>query len=76
MGPQLLTPLEQAEQPLKPVLARMEFTGIRIDVPYLQGLSEEMGTTLQQLESDAKAAHCRSWWRRKPDASTPISTRR
>ena len=34
----------------------MESTGIRIDVPYLQGLSEEMGSTLQQLESDAKAA--------------------
>ncbi|WP_250397752.1 DNA polymerase I [Synechococcus sp. MU1651] len=56
MGPQLLPLLEQVEQPLEPVLARMESTGIRIDVPYLQGLSEEMGTTLQQLESDAKAA--------------------
>ena len=56
MGPQLLPLLEQVEQPLEPVLARMESTGIRIDVPYLQGLSEEMGSTLQQLESDAKAA--------------------
>ena len=56
MGSQLLPLLEQVEQPLEPVLARMESTGIRIDVPYLQGLSEEMGSTLQQLESDAKAA--------------------
>ena len=56
MGPQLLPLLEQVEQPLEPVLARMESTGIRIDVPYLQGLSEEMGTTLQRLESEAKAA--------------------
>ena len=56
MGPQLLPLLEQVEQPLEPVLARMESTGIRIDVPYLQSLSEEMGTTLQRLESDAKAA--------------------
>ena len=56
MDSQLLQLLEQVEQPLEPVLARMESTGIRIDVPYLQGLSEEMGSTLQQLESDAKAA--------------------
>ncbi|MCB4388982.1 DNA polymerase I [Synechococcus sp. MU1617] len=56
MGPQLLPLLEQVEQPLEPVLARMESTGIRIDVPYLKSLSEEMGTTLQRLESDAKAA--------------------
>ncbi len=56
MGPQLLPLLEQVEQPLEPVLARMESTGIRIDVPYLQGLSEEMGSTLQRLESDAKEA--------------------
>ena len=56
MGPQLLPLLEQVEQPLEPVLALMESTGIRIDVPYLQGLSEEMGTTLQRLESEAKEA--------------------
>ena len=56
MGPQLLPLLEQVEQPLEPVLARMESTGIRIDVPYLQSLSEEMGATLQRLESEAKAA--------------------
>jgi DNA polymerase-1 len=56
MGPQLLPLLEQVEQPLEPVLALMESTGIRIDVPYLQSLSEEMGTTLHRLESEAKEA--------------------
>lgn len=56
MGPQLLTLLEQVEQPLEPVLAEMESTGIRIDVPYLQELSEEMGATLERLEADAKEA--------------------
>ncbi len=56
MGPQLLPLLEQVEQPLEPVLAQMEATGIRIDVPYLQGLAEEMGSTLQRLELEAKEA--------------------
>ena len=56
MGPQLLPLLEQVEQPLEPVLAQMEATGIRIDVPYLQGLEEEMGSTLQRLELEAKEA--------------------
>ena len=56
MGPQLLPLLEQVEQPLEAVLAQMEATGIRIDVPYLQSLSEEMGTTLQRLEREAKEA--------------------
>ncbi|MCB4400719.1 DNA polymerase I [Synechococcus sp. MU1625] len=56
MGPQLLPLLQQVEQPLEPVLALMESTGIRVDVPYLKGLSEEMGTTLQRLESEAKEA--------------------
>ena len=56
MGPQLLTLLEQVEQPLEPVLAEMESTGIRIDVPYLQELSTEMGATLERLETEAKDA--------------------
>ena len=56
MGPQLLPLLEQVEQPLEPVLAQMEATGIRIDVPYLESLSNEMGGTLQRLESEAKEA--------------------
>ncbi|QNI50508.1 DNA polymerase I [Synechococcus sp. RS9915] len=56
MGAQVLTLLEQVEQPLEPVLAEMEATGIRIDVPYLQELSKEMGTTLERLETEAKEA--------------------
>jgi len=56
MGPSLLKLLEQVEQPLEPVLAEMEATGIRIDVPYLQELSTEMGTTLERLETEAKEA--------------------
>ncbi|CRY91544.1 DNA polymerase I [Synechococcus sp. WH 8103] len=56
MGAQVLTLLEQVEQPLEPVLAEMEATGIRIDVLYLQELSTEMGTTLERLETEAKEA--------------------
>jgi len=56
MGAQVLTLLEQVEQPLEPVLAEMEATGIRIDVPYLQELSKEIGTTLERLETEAKEA--------------------
>ena len=56
MGAPLIQLLEQVEQPLEPVLALMESTGIRIDVPYLKDLSEEMGSTLQRLESEAKEA--------------------
>ena len=54
MGPQLLPLLEGVEQPLEPVLAQMEATGIRIDVPYLKTLSDELGSTLNRLETEAK----------------------
>lgn len=56
MGSATTQLLLQVEQPLEPVLARMEATGIRIDVPYLKTLSTEMGTTLDRLEQEAKAA--------------------
>jgi len=56
MGPQLIPLLEQVEQPLEPVLAQMEATGIRIDLPYLRELSDEMGSTLERLDADAKTA--------------------
>ncbi|MEB3241021.1 MAG: DNA polymerase I [Synechococcus sp.] len=56
LGQELRALLDQVEQPLEPVLARMEATGIRIDVPYLAGLSETMGSTLERLEQEAKAA--------------------
>ena len=54
LGPQLPNLLSKVELPLEPVLAVMEATGIRIDVPYLAGLSSEIGATLEQLESKAK----------------------
>ncbi|AFY28298.1 DNA polymerase I [Cyanobium gracile] len=56
MGPQLPLLLQQVELPLEPVLAQMEATGIRIDVPYLRELAEELSTTLTRLEQEAQAA--------------------
>ena len=55
LGPALLPLLEQVEQPLEPVLALMEATGIRIDIDYLKELSGELSTTLERLEGQAKA---------------------
>ena len=55
MGEQLPALLERVELPLEPVLALMEATGIRIDVPYLQELSAELGATLERLEREAQA---------------------
>ena len=55
-GDQLPRLLDQVELPLEPVLAVMEATGIRIDLPYLGELSKEMGDTLERLEKDAKDA--------------------
>jgi DNA polymerase-1 len=56
LGAALPKLLEQVELPLEPVLALMEATGIRIDVPYLQTLSEELAGTLTRLEAEARAA--------------------
>ncbi|KZR62907.1 DNA polymerase I [Prochlorococcus sp. MIT 1306] len=56
MGDKLLPLLEQVEQPLEPVLALMEATGIRIDLPYLKELSVELGNTLEKLEQQAQEA--------------------
>jgi len=56
LGPALVPLLEQVELPLEAVLATMEATGIRIDIPYLQELGEELGKSLAQLEHDAHAA--------------------
>ncbi len=41
---------EKIEKPLIWVLARMEMAGIRIDVPYLKRLSEELAKKLRELE--------------------------
>jgi DNA polymerase-1 len=56
MGPALPTLLEQVELPLEPVLAQMEATGIRIDIPYLAELSGELATALARLEQEARAS--------------------
>ncbi|MFZ0406915.1 MAG: DNA polymerase I [Cyanobium sp.] len=56
LGPALLPLLEQVELPLEPVLAAMEATGIRIDIPYLQELSSELSATLNRLEGEARQA--------------------
>ena len=54
MGERLPALLDQVELPLEPVLAVMEATGIRVDVPYLQELSAELGATLERLETEAQ----------------------
>jgi DNA polymerase I len=54
LGPALLPLLEQVELPLEPVLASMEATGIRIDIAYLQELSQELGLALDRLEAEAR----------------------
>jgi len=54
MGPALPALLEQLELPLEPVLAQMEATGIRIDIPYLGELASELAATLADLETRAR----------------------
>ena len=59
LGEALPALLSDVELPLEPVLAAMEATGIRIDIPYLQELSSELLETLTSLEAQAKdAAGC------------------
>ncbi len=41
----------EIEEPLVPVLVKMEETGILLDVPYLNGMSSELGEELGELES-------------------------
>ena len=43
---------DDLEIPLIEVLAEMEFTGIRLDVPLLQKISKEMDATLTKLEAE------------------------
>ncbi len=45
--------LLEVEQPLEPVLAAMEYLGIRIDKDYLQNLSQQLATDLTRLEQQA-----------------------
>lgn len=48
--PELYQLLLEVEQPLEPVLAKMEDTGIRLDVEYLHSFSQQLDRDLQQLE--------------------------
>jgi len=48
--------LVEVEQPLEPVLAQMEYDGIRIDSAYLQELSKQLERDLATLEEQAYAA--------------------
>ena len=54
--PELEKLLLDVEQPLEPVLATMEKTGIRLDTAYLQQFSEQLNLDLQKLEQDTYAA--------------------
>ncbi|MBD0314935.1 MAG: DNA polymerase I, partial [Microcoleus sp. T3-bin5] len=42
--------LLEVEQPLEPVLAEMEYCGIRIDSAYLQELSQQLENSLKEIE--------------------------
>lgn len=48
--------LLEVEQPLEPVLAEMEYCGVRIDCDYLQHLSKELETDLAAIEQRAYEA--------------------
>jgi DNA polymerase-1 len=54
--PELLSLLLDVEQPLEPVLAEMEFQGIRIDQDYLKEFSKRLETDLYKIEQQAYAA--------------------
>lgn len=53
---ELINLLKDVEQPLEPVLAQMEATGIRVDTPYLKKLSREIGSSLKALEQKSYLA--------------------
>ena len=54
--PKLTKLLLEVEQPLEPVLATMENTGIKLDTAYLQQFSQQLNRDLQQLEQDTYQA--------------------
>jgi len=47
----LIKLFEEIELPLEPVLSQMEMNGITIDIPYLDKLSKELKSTLEDIES-------------------------
>ncbi|MBV8887717.1 MAG: DNA polymerase I, partial [Chroococcidiopsidaceae cyanobacterium CP_BM_RX_35] len=54
--PALYELLQAVEQPLEPVLAKMEYDGIRIDQNYLKQLSQQLAKDLAVIEEQAYAA--------------------
>ncbi len=48
---ELIRLFEEIELPLEPVLSQMEMNGITIDIPYLDKLSKELKSTLEDIES-------------------------
>ncbi|WP_019498714.1 DNA polymerase I [Pseudanabaena sp. PCC 6802] len=52
-NPELLNLFQQIELPLEPVLAAMEWYGIRIDKEYLAKFSEELETDLEAIATSA-----------------------
>ena len=54
--PPLQKLLLDVEQPLEPILAQMEYQGIRIDIDYLKELSESLEKDLEQIEHNAYEA--------------------
>lgn len=55
-APALHRLLLEVEQPLEPVLAEMEFCGVRIDRDYLKDFSTQLETDLKAIEERAYAA--------------------
>ena len=54
--PKLEKLLKEVEQPLEPVLAIMEDTGIRLDTEYLHSFSQQLNKDLEKLERETYAA--------------------
>ena len=54
--PKLAKLLLEVEQPLEPVLATMENTGIRLDTAYLHQFAQQLNQDLQKLEQSTYAA--------------------
>lgn len=54
--PKLAKLLLEVEQPLEPVLATMENTGIRLNTDYLHQFSQQLNQDLQKLEQDTYQA--------------------
>lgn len=54
--PELEKLLLDVEQPLEPVLATMENTGIRLDIKYLQQFAQQLNQDLEKLEQDTYQA--------------------